>query len=227
LKAKIKTTVMRILFLFILAAVMASGCDSNTLSQKGEKKDKGERLDEDDVEGENDRTRKKSNWTKKDRNKWMDECESELGAKKDICPCVMAKVEKKYPDPVDAEDATEAEGIRWAKECLTGGNSDDNVDDYGTDDRDDRDGGDERITDDEDNNSGDRWTSQQRQSYIQGCAGSAVQAGLTRTQANSYCACMVGKLEKKVNFQVASRMTEADFQSQEWQEAAMECRPNR
>jgi hypothetical protein len=224
---------MRILFLFIIAAVMVTGCESNTLSQKGEKKDKGEKYDDEGPVDPNDRPSKKSDWSKKDRNRWLDECEKELGAKKDICPCVLAKVEMNYPDPADAENATEEEGIRFAKACLSNDKTDDYGDDYSRDDREVRDGGededgrDERLnTDDEDRNSGGRWTSQQRQSYIQGCASTAVQSGLTRQQANSYCACMVGKLEKKVNFQVASRMTAEDFQAAEWQEAAIECRPN-
>lgn len=229
---------MRVLFLFILSAFLVTSCNSDTLGDKASKKDKPGKFDEDDIDGGGGGDNGRSNWTKKDRNKWLDECETQLGDKgKEICSCVLAKVERKYPDPSDAENATEAEGARFAKECLGGGktddyNTDEDNDDYSRDDRDDRrtgddDGGYTGVDDnDNDRNTGGRWTTQQRQSYIQGCATTAVQSGLTRAQANSYCSCMVGKLEQKVNFQVASRMTEADFRAAEWQEAAIECRPN-
>lgn len=229
---------MRLLFLFVLGTFLITSCNSNTLGDKA-KKEKTSKFDEDGDDrgdGGDDRGRG-SSWTKKDRNRWLDECETQLGEKgKQICSCVLAKVERKYPDPSDAENATEEEGARFAKECLAGGGGggDDyqDDDDYSRDDRDDRD---IRVTDDydrtdmdgdDDRGGGARWTSQQKQSYIQGCAGTAVQSGLTRSQANSYCTCMVNKLEQKMNFQKASRMTQADFQAAEWQEAAMECRPN-
>jgi hypothetical protein len=65
----------------------------------------------------------------------------------------------------------------------------------------------------------------QHQQYVQGCAATARQAqGVTAQQANAYCDCMTSKVERKYTFEEASRLTATDFQTEEWQNAANDCR---
>ena len=69
------------------------------------------------------------------------------------------------------------------------------------------------------------WTNLQRQTFVQGCATTAQQQqGFTAQQANSYCDCMTRKVEKKYSFDQAARLKAADLQTQEWIDAATDCR---
>lgn len=223
---------MRKLLLLFLAFSLLTSCNNNPFSKNEKKEDardkddrntKDDRDDKDDKNGKNDRDKDdddngKSNWTSKQRNKWLNECMDAADNSpraKEVCSCVLEKMEKKYPDASDVEKASEAEGTRLAKECMAGGggNEEDNDEDTKNDD-------------DRDNNQGGNWTNLQRKQFIQGCATVARKAqGFTSEQANSYCDCMTRKVERKHTFQEAGRMTSEDFQTEEWQNAAMDCRP--
>jgi hypothetical protein len=216
---------------FFLAFALLSGCNNNPFapnertSKSKEKKDK-----DDDNNGYGDEDNDKSNWTSKQRRNWMDECVDELGNQinnasqaKQICSCVLEKMEKKYPDASDAENATEAEGEKWGRECTAKLERDN--DGYGNDDNEDyvdrNNGG---NTGSKESNRGN-WSELQREQFIQGCATTAKQVqGFTSQQANSYCECMTRKVERKYSFQEAARLTAEDFQTQEWIDAVAECR---
>jgi hypothetical protein len=227
----------KILILFFAIGLLAA-CNSNPFTaHKADAKDDKVKNEKDDsktddgyADKDDKNTRKtntddedtRSNWTNKQRDKWLNECieasENNPQAKR-VCSCVLDKMEKKYPDARDAENASEAEGVRLAKGCMEdlgikSGNDD--TEPYKR-----------RDNTDEDDNRGGSWSNLQRQQFIQGCSATAQKAqGFTVRQADAYCDCMTIKVEKKYTFQQAARLTATDFQTREWQEAAADCLSN-
>jgi hypothetical protein len=227
---------MKKLLMFMLAISLLTACNNNPFGGKDNKVTKQDKDGQDDKDDKDDDADKKgdkdddieggvteSNWTRSQRNKWLDQCIEASGNNpkaREVCSCVLEKLEKKYPDSKDADNASEAEGTRLAKECMagtvTGGDEDNNDDGRGKVKQDD---------DDTDNGGTEGWTSLQRKQFIRGCATTAKQAqGFTTEQANSYCDCMTKKIERKYSFQEAGRLTTADLSTQEWQNAAIDCR---
>lgn len=221
---------MRKLLLFLLAFSLLTSCNDSQFSKKASKeetadkddRDKGKDEDDDRDDKKNKDDDTESNWTTKQRNKWLNECIDAASSNpqaRELCSCVLEKVERKYPDSEDAEKVSEAEATRLAKECLAGIRADGADDDGEVDTR--------KVADDgdEDNNQGGGWSNLQRKQFVRGCATTAKQAqGFTTEQANSYCDCMTRKLERKHTFQEAGRMKPEDFQTEEWQNAADDCR---
>jgi len=154
-------------------------------------------------------------WSKSDQNQFMQPC-LQAGQTKEICSCVLEKLEKKYANlkEADAKGGAEA-GRQLTMECMNGvmGNENDNN------------MGNNNGENYNNNNRRGGWTKQQRQQYIQGCATTAQQAqGISAQQANQYCDCMTRKVEEQYTFQQAAQLTAQDFQTQEWQNAAADCR---
>jgi hypothetical protein len=191
---------------------------------KDVKKKKGGLFAKDDDDAGKDDS--KNSWTKSYRDKLMEACQDEMKndpQARSICSCAVDKLEKKYPDQKDADEAIETDGRKMLDQCKTstGGN-----DGY-TDDRYKNKEKDIDVPVDEGSH-GASWTPLQRQQYIQACEGTARknnQQGYSDQQINSYCDCMTRKVEKKYSFQQAARMTVTDFQTQEWQSAAADCMP--
>lgn len=228
---------MKKLVILFLVVALLTACNNNgknpfakktdkdkteeSSDDKEEKKKKGGLFTKDeDNTGKDD---SKSSWTKSYRDKLMIECEDEMKddpQSRSICSCALGKLEKKYPDPKDADGAIETEAQRILDQCKTsaGGNTDDGYKNK-----------EKEIDVPIDNGSnGKSWTTLQRQQYIQGCETTARrnnQQGYSAQQITSYCDCMTRKVEKKYDFQQAGRMTAADFQTQEWQSAAADCMP--
>jgi hypothetical protein len=166
----------------------------------------------------------RSDWTTAQKNKWLDECinaSHNSAHAREVCSCVIDKLEKKYPDAKDAENATEAEGTRLAKDCM----EDLGITGTGTE----RDETNFKQKDNEEETNGNRggsWTKLQREQYIKGCETTARKnPGYTEQQIHSYCDCMTTKVERKYTFLDAAKMTAQDFQTQEWQKAAADCMP--
>ena len=222
---------MKKLFILFLATTLFAACNNdNPFGKKDANADKTGKEEKSDGEkktgglfggGKSDDN---SNWTSKQRNDWMDKCLDEFSdnpqARK-ICSCVLDKIEQKYPDAKDAEESTEEEGQQIISACMKGLNSKDGYDDADDNttrtDRDDAAGG--------QNINRNSWTDLQRQTFIQGCATTAQQQqGFTAQQANSYCDCMTRKVEKKYSFEQAARLRTEDLQTQEWIDAAADCR---
>lgn len=134
------------------------------------------------------------------------------------CDCWVGKVEAKFPN-TPVEQISEQAANELAVECMKNfGGGDVPADfnpDYNVNAGEDINGG----------NAGGNWTQQQRQQYIQGCSQSAQQSGLSAQQASTYCDCMTRKVEQKYTFDQAGRMSAADFQTPEWQQAIYDCYP--
>jgi hypothetical protein len=162
-----------------------------------------------------------SGWSSADKDKAAKACMDQVQGKiddataKKYCSCVLDKMMQKYPTYAQADkQGTEEEGMKIGQACameLKIGNQGNN-----------NNGG---LGGGLGNGNTSNWTQEQFQQYVQGCSGTAQQAqGMTPQQANAYCECMTKKVAAKYSFEVAARMTAADFQTEEWQNAANECR---
>jgi hypothetical protein len=240
---------MKKLFILFIAAGLLTACKNNPFARnddntktrdKDDRNTRDDKEDKDDRKNTNDRNKdddrytkdgnddytskedSKGQWTTKDRNKWLDECTDEMSSNpqaKRICSCVLEKAEQKYTDVRDAERASEEDGKKLFRQCMTDINGgDENIDDKYKD----RNNVDDLYKD----NNRNTWTDQQRQQYIKECSATARPAhGFTEQQANSFCDCMTRKVEQKYSFQEATKLTTKDFQTQEWQNAANDCEP--
>lgn len=62
-------------------------------------------------------------WTESERKTFMDNCvgkteeEKAGGANDGYCKCMLDKIEKLYPNPIDAGNITSEQMTTWAKEC--------------------------------------------------------------------------------------------------------------
>jgi hypothetical protein len=167
-------------------------------------------------------------WTTQDRNEFMNPC-LQGGQTKEICSCVLQKLEKKYSNLNEANAKGGAQAGRdLALECMNGRGNNDNGNGGVL-------GGMNGNNNNNNNNNNDNnnnnqvegnWTRQEYNQFVQGCASTAQQAqGFTSEQANEYCECITKKIEQKYSFREANQMTTADFQTEEWQNNIRNCQP--
>ncbi len=174
-------------------------------------------------------------WSSVDRTDFIKGCYDEAKVTfgeekaKSYCECMQPVMEKKYPTVGEAKKITEAEMKTpqmqaEAQKCFGGGINDNNTNNNNTNNN--NGGVNTNNNENNGNNTGSTWTSMQRQTFLQGCTGSYQQShNSTQDQANSYCSCMITKLEQKFSYDEANRLTTQDFQSPDWQKAIMECMP--
>ncbi len=222
---------MKMLFFFLFSLCLFTACKNNSL-KPGEIIGGGPT-----PPNANDPNKPKSPWANNPgkgtlpaelRTQLMTGCLQQVGndpQAQQKCDCWIGKVEARFPTAKAANEIPENIADELARECMKNF--------AGTGDYDPNNPNDPIIPNNIDNpdgpnmpnNGGGNWTAQQRQQFIQGCAGSAQQNGLTAPQANSYCDCMTRKIEAKFTFEQAGRMTAADFQTPEWQQAGYDCYP--
>jgi len=123
----------------------------------------------------------------------------EENAKK-YASCVVEKLVLKYFSPAEVElFGTEEDGKQLGTSCITElglGASQKNL----------------------------YWTSEERQKFVQDCSPSAQSPeGMNADQANNYCDCMQRKIEEKHSWEEANKMTDADFQTDEWKKIIDSC----
>jgi hypothetical protein len=180
----------------------------------------------------NNNNNKMGGWSKESENKFMNECVNSSGTNpqaKQICSCVLGKLEKKYATSAEADaKGSEQEGRDLATECMNGGNINNNNNNNNLNNRNNTDNNNNlngnNIDNNNNNNQGNNWTDQQRQLFIQQCSGEAMKAqGFDMQQANNYCDCMTRKIEQKYTFQQANALTTADLSTPEWRTAMIDC----
>ena len=136
----------KILILFLAISLFA-GCNNTTKGFDKEDKPKTGNRDKDDRDnGDEDDNSEDGggSWSKKDKNRFLQECEDGLtgqgyssGQSRQLCDCVVKKLEKKYSSLNDANNkGGETAGARAIQECAAGG-------DYGNDEDNDRGGEDD------------------------------------------------------------------------------------
>jgi hypothetical protein len=221
---------MRILLILLLATSLLTACDNNPFANNNRKKDTRDKTDKDDRDrnddyDDEDKDDTRSNWTKKQRNHWMDKCLDELrdeSKAKQICSCAVDKLEQKYPDERDIRDKDVPEGDRLIEDCEARVKGDK----YDEDDDDDF------TTRDKGKNSSFEedyygWTSTQRELYIDQCATVAKQ-NIGASLARSYCDCMQNKIEKKyrMSFSEANKITQEELSTPEAKADIQECLGN-
>lgn len=187
---------MKKLLSFFLIACFFISCNNNNKGLRGINGGEGG----DDNAG---------SWSKKDRTKAIDQCVDEIPdhpQAKQICSCVVGKVEKKYTNYKDAEDnLSENELKKITQQCaagLGGNGGDDNYDDGGNGKK--KGGDDDDDYNDDNNVSGsDGWSRNDRSKFMNDCTTS-----LQQYQVNSQqiCSCVLQKLENKyTNLDEANR----------------------
>ena len=145
-------------------------------------------------------------WTEADRTQMTNNCiqaaSPTMGPEKakNYCNCMQQKMEIRFPDPKDAakvdDKAMNSEEMQaMVRTCL-------------------------RI----DTNKTVPWTQEQFGKYLQACSIAQQQQGMTEEQSVTYCGCMARKVALKFSYEVASKMTPGDFQTEEWKTAANECK---
>jgi hypothetical protein len=173
---------MKQLLIFLFAITFFTACNNN----------KNPRLrNENGGLGGGDDTR--SNWTSKDRNKALSECEDQIPGNpqaKQICSCLLEKVEKKYPDPEDVDKKSSKEEIAdMTRGCLAGGGGGDE-DDNGL-------GRKKKIEGNEDNGGGFGWSKTDKNTFLGQCQDGLTQKGYNTGKAQQLCSCVLEKLEKR------------------------------
>lgn len=190
-------------------------------------------------------------WSKQLKEYVYNACLQEAGnaaQARDVCDCWTGKLEAKYPGLKDPNQISEDVANQLAMECLGqagagkgtfgddgfngfdegGFNYDDgNYGGEGYDGYPNNNGGYPNNNGGYNNNPGGRatpWPAAQRKQWIMGCTTTAQQQqGMTQQQAAAYCECMTKKVEAKYSFTDATRLTAADFSTQEWVMARNEC----
>lgn len=123
----------RMLFLFLAIGLFAS-CNNTAkgLTEKEDRKtDKRDKEDRNDDEDRNrdDEDNRGGSWSKKDRTKFLNDCEGGFDGQgystsqaKQICDCVLEKLESRYSSLREADEkGGEAAGQKAAMACMGGG----------------------------------------------------------------------------------------------------------
>lgn len=124
---------------------------------------------------------------------------------KAYCTCMQQKLELRYPNSNDANKITadtmqKPEMIAMVRSCL-------NLDSISIQ-----------------NDSLKKWAPDQYQQYLHSCSIAArPMQNMTLEEANDYCDCITKKIQQKYSYEDAVRLTFADFQTEEWKNAYMEC----
>lgn len=191
---------MKKLFVLLLAAgLIGTSCNNNKEKSPGDNptsKDKDNYLNGNDENnglfGKDDNTNENNNnedygdWSSSDVRKFNDECETSLkneglesGMVDQICSCWFDKVKRKYSSFKEADSDHSGAHEQMIKDCATkiAGASKTNIGD-----------------DDNDNNMSGGWSSTDKNNFMRDCKSTAVEK-VGQSRANSYCSCMLNKLE--------------------------------
>jgi hypothetical protein len=176
---------MKQLIIFVFAITFITSCNNH--------KNPFKRDDTGGLGGGGDDT--KSNWTSKDRKKAMNDCVAEIPDNpqaKQICSCLLEKVEKKYPDPEDVDKKSSKEEIAdMTRACLAGGGGGGDEDDNGF-------GRKKKINEDDDNGGGGvGWSKRDKNTFLGQCEDGLAQKGYATGKAQQLCSCVLEKLEKR------------------------------
>jgi hypothetical protein len=133
--------------------------------------------------------KKNAGWTGKQEDEWMALCIAEAGGSpkaKEVCSCVLGKIEKKYPSYEEADrKGTEAEGRQMAQECMGTSNNNNNGEPLDNSNR------------EENTNTGGAWSESDRDTWAKQCMQSMNNVNASDQAKQNYCDCIGEKLEKR------------------------------
>ena len=224
---------MKRLLIFLMAFSLLTACNNDKGNGRDEKRadyrEKDDYGNSDDQSNEKSRKDDDSNsdentssdgWTEKDKSKFLSDCMEEAGddqalAKK-ICPCALAKMEKKYSSLSEAESGGGATAKRMGKECMEELNKGTNNDD---------DNSNEVADNDKSNNTGNGWPEVEVNAFVKECVSAAKKKGMEYLDAQSYCDCMQYKLEKLYPNVYDKRLQSLDMESPSIKKMVQSCLP--
>lgn len=205
----------KLLVVLVVFVFFVTGCKNNktgnTPNLNNREKDDYSKNDDLKNDNENKTTANTGNsgWTENDKTTFLKACvgsfdENNTALANQICPCVLGKLEKEYPSYSDANTkGGEEAGKRLAIQC-----------------KDEISG-----TDDHNNNSGvSSWPQSERDAFKTNCEKNAIAGGSSSTVAQSYCACMLIKMENLYpNVEDAGKLTEKDLETPEMKKMINDC----
>lgn len=177
---------MKRLFLLLLAAGLFVSCNNKSKNDTGntnrekddylgsDKKEKGE-----DDDKNTDFT-SSSDWSASDIRKYNELCDESFKDKGEIgkymCDCLLEKFQKMYSSYAEMDRKTSYdEGARLGKECRK--------------EWDEKNGSKSGVS------SGSGWPQSERDAFISSCVSNAMKKGQSRSVSQSYCDCMLNKME--------------------------------
>lgn len=197
---------MKRLFIFLTAISLITACNNNKTKPESGTKEKDDYLgseskDKEDKDDKEEKVEKKntdfasSSWSAADLQKLEDQCaesfkdQAELGKK--ICPCLIEKFSKMYSSYAEMDRSTSyEEGKRLGKECRAELEAANNS----------------NVT-----SSGSNWPQSEKDDFITSCVRSAMAKGKSRAVSQSYCDCMLNRIESLYpDYNDAARLTEND-----------------
>lgn len=225
---------MKKIFIFLMAVSLFIACnnDKGKLDKKADYREKDDYSDNDEKKDEqsDDKGRKNDDsensdytsndgWAEKDKSKFLSDCMTGFANNqsqgKQICSCVLGKLEKKYTSLSEGDaKGGEAEGKKMAMECLQDLNISTNDDNNNN----------ENVDNDKNNyNAGSGWPESEVKAFVTTCVKEAQKTGLEYLDAQSYCDCMQYKLEKLYPSISDSRLTNLNMESAAMKKMAKSC----
>ena len=207
---------MKRLLIFLMAFSLFTACNND----KGANEKKADYREKDDYgsneEQSDDKSRKdedsensdytsNDSWSERDISKFNVECMSGFGENqemgKKICPCALEKFQKKYASYSEVETkSSEAEGKRIGAQCKEELDITDNNNSN------------EDVDDDKSNYAVRGWPQVERDGFMTNCEKNAIKAGQSRLVAQSYCECMLDKMETLYpDINDAAKLTESQL----------------
>ncbi len=213
---------MKRLLIFLIVFSLFAACNNDKGNGRNEKRadyrekddygnndDQSNEKSRKDDDSNNDENTSSDGWTEKDKSKFLSDCMGGFGDKqalgKKICACALEKFEKKYTSLDEAnEKGGEAAGTRYGKECMTEMNISTNTDDDNNSNGD--------ADNDKSNYSVGGWPQVEKDGFMTNCEKKAIEAGRSRLVAQSYCECMLDKIETLYpDINVASKLTDSQL----------------
>ncbi len=196
---------MKQLLILLLAVSSFAACKDKEKNTRDKGYDRREREDyrsqEDNGTSDDNGDKKGSytdggEWSASDVRSFNSQClqsvdgDEELANK--LCPCALEKFQKKYSSLADMDkNSSEAEGKRIGEECV---------------------GAIKGTNTNQGNNAASNWPESEKNSFLSNCEAKAVSGGTSRAVAQSYCQCMLDKLEAVYpDMNDAAKLTEADM----------------
>jgi hypothetical protein len=207
-----QTKHMKQLLMMLLALSLFAACKNDTKqkdksSNRPEKDDyrSGEKETEKETENTNktDYSSNNSDWSATDVSRFNNDCRVEMAKSNPefadkFCPCLLDKMQAKFSSYSDMEaKGNEAEARIMGEDCaalLKRGNAGDNTNSGMT--------------------TGSGWPQVERRAFITSCEKKAIAGGRDKYTAQSYCACMLEKMEGDYpDINDASRLTERQVEA--------------
>lgn len=195
-------------FVFLMAACNNNkpGKNQNITNREKDDYSKNDNRATDDNSSTKEDLNQKSSWSDSDIKSFNEKCLETVKNKEELaktfCPCLLEKFQSKYSSLAEMDNnATEQEGKKAAEECMALIK--------GKDDNNDMAGG---------------WPDVERDDFVKNCVKNAMAGGRSRSVAQSYCDCMLNKMESLYpDIQDAGKLTDEDLKTPAMKKMIKDC----